>query len=526
MPIVTFNEVGNGIIKDVSPNQLGPQGWTDGVNVRFNDNFVERILGEADILGTPTDHPFHLMPVSNQDLTFVLYSAASTYTDGVTEILDKVYVSDGSVQTDLTATAFTGNIDDRWHATVFSGIPVLNNGREAPQEWNFNVSTNLATLSNWQANTTCRVISSFKNFLVAIDVTKSGTRFPYRVKWSDSADPGSLPGSWDETDPTTLAGEVDLAETSDILVDQLPLRDTNIIYKEKTIWGMSFIGGQSVFRFFKLFSDQGLLAQQCVTEIEGRHFAVGFDDIYIHDGQSIQSVADRRIVRTFFNELDTTYYPRTTVVQNPDIHEVWICYPQNSSRLNRALIWNWRENTWTFRDLNNIRHITTGVLDTATGSWDSDPNSWDSDTTTWDQDALSATNIRIFQSIAETGTQKFLEADTGELFDTSIISSFLERRALPLAKAPADITTIKLIRQLWPRFEVSATTSLSIKVGSQMNLNDSPTWATSATFNPQVDEKVDVFATGRYMAIRIEHSATAGWKLTGYDVDADIEGRY
>ena len=45
-----------------------------------------------------------------------------------------------------------------------------------------------------------RYCSPVQNYLIALDLTKSGTRYPHMVKWSAAADPGTVPASWDETD--------------------------------------------------------------------------------------------------------------------------------------------------------------------------------------------------------------------------------------------------------------------------------------------------------------------------------------
>ena len=100
---------------------------------------------------------------------------------------------------------------------------------------------------------------------IALNITKTATNYPHMVKWSDAAVPGAIPASWDETSVTGDAGELDIAETSDVIVDGLPLGDAFIIYKERSAYSMTFIGQPSVFRFQRLPNCDGMLARGCAA---------------------------------------------------------------------------------------------------------------------------------------------------------------------------------------------------------------------------------------------------------------------
>ncbi|MDO6575225.1 hypothetical protein, partial [Staphylococcus pasteuri_A] len=65
--------------------------------------------------------------------------------------------------------------------------------------------------------------------------------------------------SWDETDVTIDAGEVDVAETPDYLVDALQLGDTLILYKQRSAYVMRLIGQPYIFQVQKLPGDAGML---------------------------------------------------------------------------------------------------------------------------------------------------------------------------------------------------------------------------------------------------------------------------
>jgi hypothetical protein len=118
-----------------------------------------------------------------------------------------------------------------------------------------------ANLTGWDATWRCKSLRPFKQYIVALDVTKAGTRYANMVKWSAAAVPGALPTSWDATDATKDAGEQDIAETTDVLIDQLQLGDINVLYKERSMYAMQYIGQPFVWRFYRLPGEVGMLAR-------------------------------------------------------------------------------------------------------------------------------------------------------------------------------------------------------------------------------------------------------------------------
>lgn len=134
---------------------------------------------------------------------------------------------------------------NQWTGTSLSGIPILNVGDTSkyPMTWDLNTANKFVDLANWPANQYCKSLRAFKNYLVALHVKKGATIYPFMVKWSSPADPGAVPATWDASDATNDAGETDLAEGGDVIVDGLQLRDCFMIYKESSCWRMDFTGG-------------------------------------------------------------------------------------------------------------------------------------------------------------------------------------------------------------------------------------------------------------------------------------------
>lgn len=522
--IVPFHNVGSaGLIIDLPPHELPPEAWSAGQNIRFENNAVVKFKGHANIFGTPTVAPYWLLEVQNAGTNYWLYA-------GLTDI----YATDGTTHKDISkAGTYSATEAGGWNGGVLGGIPILNNGFDDPQMWNpidFATPGLCSDLSNWPANTTAKVLRPFKSFLVALDVTKTSTRHPHLVKWSSPADLGAVPASWDETDATELAGEKDLAETNGYLIDCQPLRDVNVLYKEDSIWGMQEINGVLVFRFFKSFETIGALSRRCIQSFRGRQICMGFDDIVLHDLQTIDSLVRDRLRKWFFNQLDATNYGLSFVARNEAKQELWFCIPTTgATRPNLALVWNMRDNTMGVRDLPEISHIAWGVVDAQeTDTWDSDSQVWDADDEPWTTRQFNPAQ-RGFLG-ASPGTTELFRFDDTETFDGTAFTSYVERIGLAIVgkdrggRPKADFESVKLVTAVQPRMEASA--AVNVYVGGQDNREEGVAWQGPFSFNPNTDLKVDCAVPGRLIGVRFESTTDMNWKLHGYDLEMELMGRF
>ena len=67
---------------------------------------------------------------------------------------------------------------------------------------------------------------------------------------------------------------------------------------------MEFVGGQFIMNFRKLFTDAGLINQNCVVEVEGKHYCFGPADLFVHDGTTKQSICDERTKNFIYSGLN------------------------------------------------------------------------------------------------------------------------------------------------------------------------------------------------------------------------------
>ena len=507
-----------GIVKDVSPHILPEGAWPDGNKIRFADGKVQKMTGHEQVFNDLTVAPHWLLPVPTTVSYFWMYAGTA-----------KVYVTDGTTHTDVTwATGDYTPTDDIKHTGgVLGGIPVISNGVDCPQVWNPQTAATAFAAAKWDATLTwatvattghtCRAFRTVKSFWVALDVNKAGTRKPYLVKWSHPAEPGAEPVTWDEADATKLAGEVDLAQTSGFVVDCLPLGNTNIIYKEDSIWGMQFIGGNDVFRFFPIYDGHGIMSTDCVVEVDKRHVVLTPEDVIIHDGQSQpKSILDKKWRTWLINNIDTTNYRQSYVAKDPIKSEVWICIPTTAALYpDKALVWNWRDNTLGVRDLPNAPHISYGaVSEQISTAYDDQTATYDASTEVYDRTVFNPSTRRFL--IANTNLFKSNETNT---FDGTAFTSNIIRTGISFG----DPNTRKKVKKVWLQME--GTGPVNVSIGVHDRPDETPTYDTAVSFDPTTDRKVDVVADGFYIAFKIESTTDTDWTLSGLQFELEETGK-
>ncbi len=494
----------NGINKDMSPYESPKDKWSDGNNIEFDNNKTVKVLGNQQVFGTPTQAPYWLMPFDTISTNSWIYPSLTkifrVHTSGSTTTHTDITRTSGG---DYSATAGTG-----WNGGVLGGVAIINNGVDNPQFMGTASTAKFADLTNWPSNTTCKVIRPFKRFLVALDITESSTRYPFRVKWSHPAEGGTVPTTWNPADGTKDAGYVDLSQSKGFVIDCLPLGDVNIIYKEDSIWSMAFEGGQSIFGFRQLFDDVGILSRHCAKSFNNQHFVVSEDDVYIHDGQSKQSIVDTQIRDELFNSMHPDYKTRTFVAADREKNEMWVCFVSNSNDTNAfadtAYVYNWRNNSWSKRDLPYASYVDWGIVEfDSTTDW-SESGEWDTDSESWNSPlkptlliaSASATKLYILGSNQNAGTS---------------FRAFVEKDNMHLGTSDT-----KSVMKIVPR--LSGTGAVDFYVGTEMRAHEGTTWKGPYPFTPGTHSEIPVRATGNYIGIRAESTDDKTWAIDNVEI--------
>lgn len=535
MPVIQLDNLGNGgIITDVPPYELPLNAFSAGSNVRLRDDGVQRTLGYKAVLGTPGAAPYYLMPWQTDSIYYWLYATAA-----------KIYrfTTDASSAIDVTRTAgdYTGGSYPRWNGGMLGGVPIMNHSNmfagDYPQSWDG--SSDFQDLPNWPSSSPdwlCKVIRPFRNFLVALYMKEGTVVYPHRLRWSQPADPGTVPTAW-EPAASNLAGSKTFSDSRGLLVDCLPMRDMNVVYKEDAVHLMQYVGGNFVFNFRQAFSEFGLLTQRAVKSFFGKHLVLSRGDIVLHDGQTAQSIVDKVNRREIFNSISEENYENSFLVAYPDRSEIWCCIPVNGSGVPTATvayIWNWRENKWTRRDLPGVAHIALGVIDeSGLGTTFNDlvdgagGGTFDEWIGVFDQRVYNPSVLRLLG--ADTVNTRFLKFDDTNQQAAADFDSYVERTDLALGglssngQATVDPHSIKFVRRIYPKITADPGASITIKIGGQDRPGGMVDW-TSYTFDPNSETYISCAKQGKLLAYYVGNSSAHQWKLHSIGFDLDVIG--
>lgn len=495
-----------GVVSDTDPFDVGDEAWNSVNNMRFNNFAAEKIGGDQ--LGvTVTEQPYHLQFNGDHTNPKWFYMA-----DG------GIRLTDFSTDTDLD-TGGTVSLSKIWSSSLFNDIPVMNNTVETPWVW---LGTgNVSALPAFPASTICEVVRPYKAFLIAMNATVTSTVQENRLIWSDASDAGALPASWDITDPTTLAGDAWLTSSPGEIIDGMQLRDLFVIYKTHAIYLLRFVGGQSVMKIDKLNINSGILAKDCVQEFQGMHFILADGDVVVFDGQTIKSIADKRVRSAIFDNIDDDNYRNAYVARYDRLDEMWVCYPTTGQVwANKAAIWNWKDDTWTFRDLSESRHMASGLTLQPALTYTAATFTYDSASAQISYAPLSK-NPTTDTLVSATDGQLNIVDETFDLVSTTMTSS-LEKLTMDLGN-----DSVKIVRSITPRITADVGTKVYIRVGSQMNPDDQITWGTEQLYTVGTDRKSDFMVKGRYISIKFRtQDPLTNWKIHGFIFDVAKSGQY
>ena len=514
MPITPIRGLGTqGVNRDTSAVLQPPESFTDALNVRFDDGSVGKYnMGHVqvfpDLTGAPNPHFGIHWP--RPGTRFNIYA---NETD--------VYRVDQAGNMSEISTGSTYSSGARWHGSLFTGgyAVILNNTVDTPQYILYGTTgasteTTLTNLPGWEyltgVTTRARVLRPYRNLLMAANLSQTEnsvvTELPSSVRISNEAAAGSIPSSW-EPDQTagSTAGTLTISQTSPI-IEMRELRGQMMVYTEDSIHSISF-GGGTAPTVRDLSTGWGCLAIDCVAEFDGQHFIVDRNDIYTHSGSGgIRSVVDSKMRKYFFSELNQAHAENTFVSVNRKEDEIWVCFPNQSANAqgdcNEALIWNYRENHWTRRELPNIRagfqspFVRNNTFETA------DERLY----------TLSRADSRMYAM------------DEGNTFNGTPFTAYIERKRLDPG---LDEQTVWM-GSMYLLFDAERTSSSSIQVyargqnnfGEDINLTTDRN-VYNEDFNPQSNTrgyKVDTRREGRLINYRIESTDDQSWLLSGISI--------
>jgi hypothetical protein len=496
-----------GIVLDIPPEEVAPERWTNGLNIQFQEQSTRRV-GGYEAFADP------LLPGGPLFAINVLYGAVSywIYTSST-----GVFVTDGTQHFDLTPPAglLPVNAGD-WTGTILNGIPVINNGRDAPMYWDFNTANPVQTIPGWPAGASCKVIRSFKYHLFALNIF-DGSAKPDTLWWSEGAAPGAIPQEWTPS-PSNDAGDMVLADAPGVIIDGMSLRDTFIVYKDYSTYALSYVAGQYIYTQRKLFLTSGLQARNCIAEIQGEHWLFTGTDVIRHDGQNAQSVVQDKVKLALVKSIEPSKTQMCCVSQRTRNQQFWVAIPETGNdHLTKAYVINTLTGDVGIRELPGVDYIARGIVNiNATDiAWDSDvtPVAWDNDVGSWDQQNYSPTEDSLLMCDAVDG--KLWSTDTSDSNNGQPVYAYIERQSLPIN----DNILRAMVTRVIPRLDGMPGEVIQIRTGGQAFFGQPISWSDPKDFTIGQSVAVDMQTEGRLISVRFEASTMRQWTLHSYKLE-------
>jgi len=500
-----------GFFPDLPDLELPPGAFTDSRNVQYRDGGLEKCRGYEQALGDLSATAIWAAPISDGVNYFWVYGSPTV-----------MYATDGTTHANITGAITLGATDDLgFTGGPFHGFMIVNEGAAIPQFWSPSLSNDLQSLTAWPV-ITAKVVRSFKDFLVALRITDGGTYSPRTMRWSDVAQQGALPASWDYSDPTNQAGIVEFGQTEDQLIDALPIRDSLCIYKENHTWLGDYVGGADILGFRQLFSQVGAMSENCIATLDAQHVVLGTDDLILHDGNSARSLLDRRARRWLFNRINTQRHKRSFLSVDYRNRQVYVCFPESGNDWpNLALVWNWAEDTLHPYDLGGPKTFGThGIVSSSTAeSFDLSSGTFDDDAGVFDEESFSPFDRKMIT--LDAGAPKLYQHDTGESYNGQPMSCYAERSGTPISE---DLGAIKRVWRIWPKVIGTIGDTLTFWTGAREAPGASVNFTGPYTFTIGVDTWIDVRFDARIIDLRVEYAGELTFRLAGMNVDYEDAG--
>ncbi len=514
IPIKGLGDIG--WVADQAAYELAPNAVSDLNNMRCRAGWIERIRGHRQIGDNLSYVPYQLFPYITSETKYIVEAG-----------LRNITVFDGNTRTDISyASGLTMDYGDKWTGGFLGGFQILNNQVDTPLSWTGSLGDDCIALANWTSTHRAKAMRVLRYHIVGLNITKGSTNYPHRVKISGAAEPGSLPASFDETDPTEETDEFDVPGDG-ALVDGAILGEAMILYKEFSCAALRYApNATSAWVVEPLPFKIGAMTQNCVINVPGiGHVILTKGDVCRFDGNTVESIVDGTHRDWLFSNIDENYYNACFVTINEKYSEVWVCFPERGYNVcTKALTWNYRTGKVGKRDLPNVTCATPAVISYAIDTIDSDSVTFDSESVlTMDSgnESLAVNDTRLF--MGTTGAELFV-MDSGDTADGSNFTAYFERTGLNEIGGLDD--QVKFVNRVWLNVDAAAGTQLSVYVGGENDAETAPTYSSAVTYTVGTDQYVNAWATGRFLALKVSGTGDDYWRARGFTLEVANAGQF
>ena len=385
-----------GVNSDVAPWELPPQALSAGVNFRMSSGKIQSAGGIDLVANSAGDQIGHIAPSRdfNANAKWIIAGGddIQVWTEG-RFVSIKGSLTFSNLQPELWSSCRIGAVTFLSHPDYFpvywiDQTDTINDAKLLPWDVTGADANGFPTGPTWKdKDFSCRAICSHKNFIFALGMKEGTEEYRDKVWWSHPAEPNGIPLSFVPTidRPDSIAGNVNLGRGGAIVGGE-SMRDSFVIYSEDAINVMDFTGDAIGWRRRTVSTSADLIGKEAIVEIKGMQYFISRNDIMMFDGNSMQSLTHNRLRRALGANLNVNAAHTSWATHNQTFNEIWFAMPSSNAEFpDRAYVFNYRDNTWAIRDLEQeFRHGAFGDEPFADDrTWDDFISSYDDDRGSW-----------------------------------------------------------------------------------------------------------------------------------------------
>jgi hypothetical protein len=559
MAIVPLRNLGQyGVITDVDPLDLPLSAFSYATNVRFTNNRITRSPVFTEV-GTSTSNSSPRWAFS-----YRLTGATATYLtcnqNGTVGTLTIGTPGSSLTYDDISIAAYSPSTQAlNYTTTLLSNVVYVNRSDRVP--WRMTpADSDLSALGGeWDSGWRCKALRSFNNSLVAVNVTKGSTAYPTMVKVSDFAVFGTAATTWVSTTSNSCFENV-LADLEEPLVDGYVLKDRFMLYSANETWVMQATSDDLIYKIDRLYGNWGVISQNCIAEVNNFHFVFGDNDLWMHDGYTAKSIATGRVREYIFNNMIRDESYQFFVYNNTRLNEIMFCYISSDeycafaagaspSGCNKAAVYNWVNDTWSFVDLPYITGGAMGETYSGVTYADLTGTTYNTISSTYQgiDDATRLYSLMLGRGgtvatavlpLQTTGTwsTSALHLYTYELWDgaggagtmveVTNAPSYMESLQTDLDELAKELVAYKVITAIYPEGRIANTAyPLYFYMGASDYTGEDISWADYQTFDGSTLYKLDFLQPGRFLSMKIAiGNPVQAFTLSGMDIDFKLLG--
>jgi hypothetical protein len=426
----------------------------------------------------------------------------------------------GSASSSATVVLSPGN----WSFDNFGQILIatIKNGKTF--SWNPGASNPLTTravvISGAPTASVMSIVSDRDRHLIELGtettIGDTTTQDPMFIRFSNQEDYNT----WAPT-ATNTAGTFRL-DTGNFIVGAVQGKDYIFILTDQAAYVMQFVGPPFVFSIRQVGTNCGCIGQHSIVFAQGAIFWMGFGGgFFVYDGtvKQLPSLVEDYVFTTGGDNLGINYNAADIIYgsHNSLYNEIVWFYPTAAqTQINRSVVYNFVENTWTTMSLARTTY---------------------SDAQTFDKPYATKylpTNTPTFPTINGVtntyGSSEYYEHETGvnEVSFTGVktaIPAYIESGDFDL-DIEGDGQYLMKINRFIPDFKIltgNAKVTLLLRDYPSQTQNSQmlgPYTVTSST------TKIDTRARNRLMSIKVENDSTdENWRYGLFRVDIQPDGR-